>query len=135
MTEPLRTLVWSWYGAEDIDKISAFMALGHALSKLALSPLEKDVLLPDCIHCELLNEYCDANNEFLEKCSGEVSSELILIAKRITNLLENLSPEEAACFSRTAFSLPGWLEAQKLSTRALEIIDWAEISKYELQLS
>lgn len=135
MAEPIRTLIWSWYGAERKAKINALLALGNALYKLALSPAEKNALLPDCIHCELLNQYFDSDGVFLKACSEEVPQELVLIIRDLTSLLETLPPEEAACFSRSIFGLQNWLKVQELSNRALQLIEWGEISRYEQQLS
>ncbi len=135
MAESIQTLVWSWYGAEEKRKINALLALRHALYKLALSPAEKDALLPDCIHCELLNQYFNSNGVFLKTCSEEVPQELVLIIKDLTSLLETLPPEEVVCFSRSIFGLPNWLKVQELSNRALQLIEWGEISRHEQQLS
>lgn len=135
MVESIQALIWSWYGAEENAKVNALLALGNALYKLASSPAEKDALLPDCTHCELLNQYFNSDGVFLKTCSEEVPQELVLIIKDLTSLLETLPPDEVVCFSRSMFGLPNWLKVQELSNRALQLIEWGEISRHEQQLS
>lgn len=131
MTEPIQTLFWLWYGAEEKEKIAALLELGHSLSLLALSPQRKDELLPDCIYCELLSRYFSSVEIFLGACSSEVTAELTLTVNELSQLLKSLPPEEAVCFSRSIFSLPHWHQSQELANKALEIMSWSEISKYE----
>ena len=135
MTEPISALIWVWYGADEKSKIESTFKLGNSLWQLALTPKEKNETIPDCMYCELTNQYFGRDTDFLEVCSGDVENGLVLIINEISRTLEDLPPEEAVCFSSTIFSHPSWLKVQELSSQALKIMNWAEISIYECELS
>uniref|UniRef100_UPI0013CF2D05 hypothetical protein n=1 Tax=Pseudomonas viridiflava TaxID=33069 RepID=UPI0013CF2D05 len=65
----------------------------------------------------------------------KVDVNLIQKLKDLSHTLQNLAPEETLCFSRSVFSLPGWLSAQELAGQILELLSWSDIQKYEEELS
>ncbi|WP_122605624.1 hypothetical protein [Pseudomonas viridiflava] len=133
--KPISDLIWEWYGAGDTSRIKSVFELGNVLRLLALTPEQKVETIPDCPCCELIGQYSGTDTCFLALCADKVDVNLIQKLKDLSHTLQNLAPEETLCFSRSVFSLPGWLSAQELAGQILELLSWSDIQKYEEELS
>jgi hypothetical protein len=132
MSEPISVFIWQWY--DEKDKIDAVFSLGDALTQLVLSPEDKALIIPDCPFCELVNEYFSAEEAILKKCHPGIGSELVASINELSELIENLSDQEAQCFSREIFWLPVWDKISNNAQQILELLDWEILSESRIEL-
>jgi hypothetical protein len=132
MSEPISVFIWHWY--DEKDKIDAVFSLGDALTELVLSPEDKALTIPGCPFCELVNKYFSAEEVILEKCRPEIGSELVASINELSKLIENLSDQEAQCFSGEIFWLPVWDKISSHAQQILELLDWEILSESRIEL-
>jgi hypothetical protein len=133
MSELISVFIWQWY--DEKDKIDAVFSFCDTLTKLALSPEDKALTIPDCPFCELVNNYFSNKETILKKCCPGIGTELVISINELSELIENLSNQEAQCFSREIFWLPGWDKISNNAQQILELLDWETLSgsRSELQ--
>jgi hypothetical protein len=106
----------------------------HFLPKFALSPEDKASTIPDCPFCELVNKYLSAEKNILKKCCPGLETELLESIDELSELIKNLSGQEAQCFSREIFWLPTWRKISNHAQQVLELLGWEALSEHRNEL-
>jgi hypothetical protein len=130
MSRGFTSIIWVWDADGETRKLECINALGDSLENLALSQIQQEESISDCLFCELYIPFFSAYGRFLKEVLLYAPLELQVSLSQISESFDNLDKSEQECWNRDILKGSGWNKIRSLSEKALLQMEWQELAAY-----
>jgi hypothetical protein len=130
MSRGFISIVWVWNYDGEEAKVECIYSLGNSLGNLALSQLQQEECIANCVFCELYFSFFIAYDRFLKEVLFHAPLDLQDSLSQISQSFDDLDESEKECFNRDILKGVGWNQIRNLSQKALLQMEWEELITY-----
>jgi hypothetical protein len=127
MSRGFTSIIWIWNFDGEKGRVECIYSLGNALEALALSQLQQEECIADCVYCELYLSFFSAYARFLKEVLFHAPLDLQDSLSQISQSFDDLDESEKECFNRDILKGVGWNQIRNISQRALLQMEWEEL--------